>query len=425
VEWFKKTVTVSDETENKPLLPLCESLQQSFQLRTAYSTRDLVLMFICILRTLGVKARLMMSLQPLPLKPSSQELCSINKIREKKKSDPKEDTAVVKVEKTDTRDVKQATTSKKSLEDGKKCLKGKKSESTSKIQVEKPVDDKRKKSNKISSNSNLKSKTQDNKPVKRSRNDADVSNGKSDKLKRTLRTRKETMNMYKDSSDEDDTSNQETRVPCRKKQSPKTRVSSDGRSHKGPTDNVRFINQQKSLSKVKESRSNLGIKTVSVKTKRGNSSQTASSIKKDSNSDSDSEFVPESLSRWKSCDFKRTESADSNSESDFEPKKATQKKKSTNGKMLDRRVIASDSGTSIDGKGTQKKKKKKNCDVWTEVFVEEEEKWISVDVQSGKLHCVAELHVSHLICIYDSSFLQHCEDVIVGLLGSNAVWTCQ
>jgi xeroderma pigmentosum group C-complementing protein len=419
VEWFKKTVTVSDETENRPLLPLFESLQQAFQLRTAHSTRDLVLMFICILRTLGVKARLMISLQPVPLKPSSQELCSINKTREKKKSDPKEEVTVVKVENTDTRGPSHATTSKKSLKDGKKCLKGKKSESTSKILVEKPVNDKYKNSNEISSNSNLKSKSQDDKPGEKSRNDADISIGKSDKLKRSLRTRKDIMNIYKersDSSDEGDKLNQKTRVIDRKKQSPKTRVSNDGHPYKQSTDNVRVI-------KLKESSSNKGIKTVTVKRTRGNSSQAASSIKRVANSDSDSDFVPESLSSQKSCDFKRTATTDSNSESDFEPKKVKQRKKSTNETILDRKVTASHSSTSVAGKGTQKKKKK-NCDVWTEVFVEEEEKWISVDVQHGKLHCVAELHVSYPFLFV---ILVSCtsKNVSVGLHGSNAMWTWQ
>ncbi|XP_021913574.1 DNA repair protein complementing XP-C cells homolog isoform X2 [Zootermopsis nevadensis] len=389
--WFKKTVAVSDETENKPLLPLCEALQQSFQLRTASSTYNLVLMFICILRTLGIKARLIMSLQPIPLKPSSQELFSINKRREEKKSNPKEDAAVVKVENTDARDTNQATTSKKSMKDGKKDLKCKKSESTNKVKVEKPVDNKCKKNNETSSNSNFKSKTQDVKPAKRSRNNSDMSKGKTDELKRILRTRKETVNTYKDrsdSSDEDDTSSEERRVACRKKQSPKTKFSNDGHLRKGPTDDVHLIKHQKSSSKVKESRSNKEIKAVNVNTKKGNSSQTALSVKQDVNSDSDSDFVPESLSSHKSRDFKRTESADSNSESDFDLKQETQTKKSTNRKVPDRRVIASDSGTSRVGKGA----KKKHCDIWTEVFLEEEEKWISVDVQSGKLHCVSQLH---------------------------------
>lgn len=40
------------------------------------------------------------------------------------------------------------------------------------------------------------------------------------------------------------------------------------------------------------------------------------------------------------------------------------------------------------------KKKKEGQDVWVEVFLESEEKWISVDVVSGRVHCVQELAVN-------------------------------
>lgn len=52
-----------------------------------------------------------------------------------------------------------------------------------------------------------------------------------------------------------------------------------------------------------------------------------------------------------------------------------------------RNIISSD---SEDGK-----KKKRGVDIWVEVFCEAEEKWISVDVIKGQLHCVNELYVSN------------------------------
>lgn len=390
VAWFKKTVTITESTENGTLLPLCESLQQSFQLRTAHSARDLVLMFICILRTLGVKARLIMSLQPLPLKPSNQDFGISNKMRKSNESKRK-DSKCVKGENTDVRDGSGAGTSKMSYQEINKCLKGKKSRSSTKLKDENQVDDTHKKKKERGSNSDLKSKTQEDKLVKRDRNDAGILDEKMDKLKRTLRARKEVINMYKDksdSSDEADTSNQDRGVACGKKQSPNVRIKSDRHHHKRSLTDVSLTDKQKTSLKSAES----SRKIVKVKTsKRLSLCQMASSIKEDENSDSDSD---------QSCNFKTTESADSNSESDFKVKKITKKKKSTDGKVLDRGVLASDSGTSIDGEGIQKKKKKNRCDVWTEVFLEEEEKWISVDVQSGKVHCIAELNVSRHLSVF-------------------------
>jgi hypothetical protein len=297
----------------------------------------------------------------------------------------------MKVEKTDARDTSEATTSKKSLKEENKFLKNK-SKAASKLQDEKQGDDNHKKKTKKSGNSNLKSKTPD---VKKPRNDADMSEEKMQKLKRTLRARKETVNMYRDkseSSDEGDTSKQYMRVARKEQQCPKIRITSDRHPHKRPATDVSTTGQHETLSNEKGS----GSKTIGVNTKKKrNLSQIASSLKQGENSDSD--FVPESSLDHKSCNFKRTVSGDSSSESDFNSKKVIQKK-ATNRKVLDRGMLVSDSGASTDGKGTQKKKKMKNhCDVWSEVFLEEEEKWISVDVQSGKLHCIAELHVSQLI----------------------------
>jgi len=383
VAWFKKTVTITESTENGPFLPLCESLQQSFQLRTACSARDLVLMFICILRTLGVKTRLIMSLQPLPLKPSNQDLCISNKRKKNDESEVK-DSKCVKGEGSDTRDGSEAVMSKMSCQELNERLKGKKSRHSTKLIDEKQVDDTYKKKNERKSNSGVKSKTRDDKLVKRIRNDADISDEKMEKLKRTLRARKEVLNMYKDmshSSDEADTSKQDTRLACERKQSASSRISNDRHHHKRSASDVSLTGQQKTLSKTAENSRKIG----KVKTnKRGNSCQTASSTKEDEKSDSDSD---------QSCKFETRESADSDSESDFQPKKVTKKRKSSDGRLLHGAVLASDAGTCVDGEDTEKKKKNR-CDVWTEVFLEEEEKWISVDVQRGKMHCIAELHVS-------------------------------
>jgi hypothetical protein len=391
LEWFKKTVTVADRIEtNASLLPLPNSLQQSFQSRTAHSTRDLVFMFICILRALGVKTRLILSLQPLPLKPSTEDLCGMKKTKKSKELGSEEGMGM-KVEKNDTEDTCEASTSKKSLKEQEKFSKDAESESVAKLQDEKQRDDKHKKVNKKSRNSNLKSKAQ---AVKKPRNDLDIPEEKMQKLRRTLRARKETGNMYRekpDSSDEDDISNQDMSVACKEEQHPRIRIAS-GRHRNRPAADVSRTGQQKTLLKVKGSER----KSTEINAKRKrNLSQIASSLKEDESSDSD--FIPES----KSFTFKMTELGDSSSETESVSKKVMQKK-ATNKKVVDKEALVSDSGKSTDKKGAQKKKKN-CCDVWSEVFLEEEEKWISVDVQSGKFHCIAELHVSEPI----SAFAKH------------------
>ncbi|XP_069680610.1 DNA repair protein complementing XP-C cells homolog [Periplaneta americana] len=383
VEWFRKTVTVKETTEKNPSLSLCDSLQEQFQSRTAYSNRDLVLMFICVLRTIGVKARLLLSLQPLPLKPPSDEMCAVSRTKVKKEESivkdevddagVSESTSKEQLEKTKSKSTDRSTESRK--------------ESDKKLQNKNQISKYTKKSNTKSSSSSSKSKSHESKTPKK-KSDADISDEKMDKLKRTLRERKEVLNKYKDDSDsagENGVLSQKASVESKKSQ--KTSVESKKRQSASTNDKGRKKSSEPTTSSTKKES---GEKKGNTN-KKGNTSRTKT---EDDNSDSD--FVPESSSRRKSTGKQnlKENSTDSNSESEFEPKKVSYRKKSKSVDVVDRRVLSSDSASSGDGTGVQKKEKKKRVghDVWTEVFVEEEEKWISVDIGRGKVHCVAELH---------------------------------
>nr|CAD7261438.1 unnamed protein product [Timema shepardi] len=118
VLWFTKTISINKKpvvsTNNSPLIKL---LEEQFEKKAANSIFEGVLMFVCILRTLGLKVRLVMSFQPLPLKPPGDELCSINtkekngKVKDKaiKQEDVKVKDKDVKQKygKVDDKDVKQ------------------------------------------------------------------------------------------------------------------------------------------------------------------------------------------------------------------------------------------------------------------------------------------------------------------------------
>nr|CAD7398318.1 unnamed protein product [Timema cristinae] len=118
VLWFTKTISINKKpvvsTNNSPLIKL---LEEQFEKKAANSIFEGVLMFVCILRTLGLKVRLVMSFQPLPLKPHGDELCSINtkekngKVKDKaiKQEDGKVKDKAVKQKdgKVDDKDVKQ------------------------------------------------------------------------------------------------------------------------------------------------------------------------------------------------------------------------------------------------------------------------------------------------------------------------------
>ncbi|PZC82041.1 hypothetical protein B5X24_HaOG211597 [Helicoverpa armigera] len=100
-------------------------------------------------------------------------------------------------------------------------------------------------------------------------------------------------------------------------------------------------------------------------------------IKKES--DEDSDYLPVE-------DPKRR---NSDSDDDFKPTKISPKPSTS--RRIDRRVLS-----SVSSEDT----KKNRTDVWCEIFVEELEQWISVDVIKGKVHSSGDLysHATHPVC---------------------------
>ncbi|KAF7268305.1 hypothetical protein GWI33_018570 [Rhynchophorus ferrugineus] len=83
-------------------------------------------------------------------------------------------------------------------------------------------------------------------------------------------------------------------------------------------------------------------------------------------SDSDSDYVPEPIKK-----------KHHDSEDDFVPKVKVKRRVQIPGKIPEEEKLV---------------KKKMGNDVWVEVFLEAEEKWISVDVVHGQVHCVKEIY---------------------------------
>ena len=77
----------------------------------------------------------------------------------------------------------------------------------------------------------------------------------------------------------------------------------------------------------------------------------------------------------------------------------------TSKKLVRKKVVNHDDNRiiSTDDEDENVVVQKKGSDYWVEVFLEEEEKWISVDVIHGKIHCIQDIVVSEgvqLIIVY-------------------------
>lgn len=98
--------------------------------------------------------------------------------------------------------------------------------------------------------------------------------------------------------------------------------------------------------------------------------------KKNEDSGDDSDFLPV-----------EDPTTQNDSDEDFKPTKISPRPLKLATKMakkLDRRVLSSDDEVV----------KQNKVNVWCEVFVEELEQWIAVDVIKGKVHCTNDLYVS-------------------------------
>lgn len=87
-KWYKSQVTLKNtqmwsKLSKVPALQLSLALQ--FKAKEAICKRDYVLMFIILLRAIGIQCRLVLNFVTIPIRPPQKELCSLKQIDETKK----------------------------------------------------------------------------------------------------------------------------------------------------------------------------------------------------------------------------------------------------------------------------------------------------------------------------------------------------
>lgn len=279
ISWFCKKISVEDSTSvklNIDCTSITHHLISCFNEHKAQTKVDLILMFIAVIRSLGLKCRLMINLQPEPLKPTSDILIPISsktkpEIIPKPKSEPKNPRFALKKEKKGSLNVSKYFPSE-SDDSKSKYFKGNEKESAK---------------------SKAKPKSSNKKPAI-----------KSNKAKSDLSSQ-----------------------PSCSKSKQDTSVDSDYIMSEDDSDDNDFVSPKKKSNKK--------------------------SITKNS------------------------------------PKQKESK--------IDRKVLSSESEAES---ATSKAEKKKGLDLWCEIFLEAEEKWISVDIVNKRYHCVEKLYANatHPVC---------------------------
>ncbi|XP_034244348.1 DNA repair protein complementing XP-C cells homolog isoform X2 [Thrips palmi] len=346
-------------------------LEQNFTRKYAKSTKEMTFMFVAVLRAVGIEARLVISFQPMPLKPQSDELLSINskkrgratKKETKEDSEAEDDPAPV-VSSPYFEKKGKASVSK---ETGKAKAKGNSGNGNEKLSksggAPKPSSSAVK-----GSESNVKGRKQSGK--------SDPATAKSPPKVRELR-RKSSKKSYseKTDSDNEDSDDEEKELP----------ILSPGRKKDDKT-----LSERLKAAAAKRTPTN----------RRFSLQSTASKARK-STKDSDSDFEPEpkrdsgvgssrsSTSPKKKTSSRRSQSenSESDSDSDFEkkPKASQSSKKATKKTPPKGRQSKGRPSKSKDDDSGKKKPTCSGFDYWIEVYLKDDDRWTCVDVPSKKV----------------------------------------
>jgi len=339
LEWFVKLVDYSEgfthiEDDHDMEIKI-ESLQKQFSRRVAKSRRELVFMFVCILRAVGVDARLIISLQPMPLKPQSSDLMPIKPSKETRGRKS------VKKERTPSPEKKSSSPAKKRVK-------------SSPSREDEPTTSKK---SAASCKSGTKWKPEEQ-----------VKNGPSPRKTRSSAGRKSYKEETVDS--DEDSKPLSSRAGGRKKKESEEPILS-------PNKKVLSDEDRERLKKAAEKRMPSLRRSIAAKKKEEDEFK-PEKYESDSEEEGDSDFTPESRKKAKKVSPK------------VEVKRESSTQRVFSGKKKGKKVLSS----SEEEKHRSQLKKKVGCDYWVEVYIHKEEGWIPVDVARGKVNCVDEIKVS-------------------------------
>ncbi|XP_033746540.1 DNA repair protein complementing XP-C cells-like [Pecten maximus] len=320
VQWFKSVIPISErqsETEQMACI-----LQKDFEEKKANNILEFVLLFVILLRSLGLDVRLVMSLQPISAKPQKDDASSKMKT---KKSSTKGKNSVASKPSTQSSKAKQITTQldKKSNSQAKK-VKQKKIAKSSKSKTSKYFSNSEMKVVKLTGKNKTRKKNTEEQKC-----DLDDVSKKYKVKSRSLRSRgsKVKPSSYKQGSDEDEEEEEES------------------------DESFLSVSDYEVCDSDKQERN------------RKNKRQKCRKSK---------------VSR----EVKSAEAPSSENESDFEPDQTKFRSPQTTKKLkYNRKVLSSDSD-DINRSDTSRE----GCDQWAEVYLETEHKWICVNFVKGELN---------------------------------------
>lgn len=374
-KWYKNKMTLKSVKKSETLTklpPLAVSLALQIQNKSAICKKNYVLIFIILLRAIGIQCRLVVNLVPVPIRPAQSELCSL---------------------------------SSKSVDKSN-------GNSTS---ITKKVD--------VSTKKKIATKTQDR---KRATNMTTESSQKLSSLNSKNSSSATNQRQSTGSTSQNESKCSTTTLPSTSKSlraklnatTAKIESAEQIRKSKAAQPVVPFNkSKSKQLEMVPEISTKESVKVISSpisRRTRGKVSDVKKTVKKpplqqlDGGDDRRAKRKAPNLSKLKiakkspSTGDKRSRSSGSDSDSDFvpSPKKLTkpaQPKVVQNVKKaakLDRRVLSTDDDND---ETVAEQSKRDSMNFWVEVFTEVEDKWITIDLFKLEVDCVDSIRVIWVI----------------------------
>lgn len=434
LNWYRKTVQHLEQTDDSKY-DLEKKLHIDISKKQASNKRILVLIFICILRALGIQCRLVMSLLALPLRPPNSELCSLStKNVDKKKEKQPVNSDQSKMNKDEEDKQKQCKTTKEGMKKNdvvrkvKQCKTNEVSGSK-KQKTEKDNCSKKQKSAIAKLETNVKISTEDVVNKKKVHFSESQQNAGASKTKPNLSKIKMSFKLKKS----EDTLQAKPERSVRNKRIPQADGTNDSESEQTSSSkkpNLKRIKESKTIERkrrmkslpdyterdseeefmsrspfVKKNNQNgtpkvnlskLNSKTFCASKRSNSASPRKMDVRNDIINLIKGRMVEEKQnSKMKLVKPARKLKEDSEEDSDYYPEPIKQKKHDSDDEFIaslkpkvKRRVQVKQEDSE------EQEHKRKGNDIWVEVYLEAEEKWISVDVIRRQLHCINEIYVN-------------------------------
>ncbi|KAJ3648239.1 hypothetical protein Zmor_020057 [Zophobas morio] len=435
LKWFRNAV-VNVEKKVPEGKSLEELLEAQITKKEAYDKKMLVYIFVAVMRSLGIHCRLVLSFQVEPLRPPNSDLLSLSAnagASESKEENEKKTKSGDKLKEAKSRSKtnsssEQARTKKEPKNAPKSDTKDPKPKTTTRskstTQENNLTSESKEENEKTKSSSGDKLKE----TKSRSKSSSEAKNAsKSTTQENSLKPKTSTRSKSTSEKDKQVKKSESTKKPgtskvanTRKLRSEAVIPQVDGANDpKSPTKpNLKKLKQKappcpvrhhpkrlKTITKYKDSdseddfanaRSPFSNKNDSPKTNGANLKKLKTHVPKSVDVRNDVlKLVKKSIKEQKDISKSRTvrkrkSGQQSENDSDYVPEAVNKKRKSedefTPKVKVKRRVQV-----KKDGEDEEKIKRKLGVDTWVEVFLESEEKWVSVDVIKGQVHCVNEL----------------------------------